>query len=503
MVKNIDKFENEEENVRIKLEKHLWPDEIKQRKKARRVKTLSIIVIIFIFFMGIAFGVKYYDKVIPAADKQLSAKFDAIVNIMENQWYFGAKDPSLVDGLFDDAIKGVTTKEKDPHTYYMSSEDLVEFTQSIDMGFVGIGVQYTTVDGNNIITQVFHGSPADISEVQEGDIIYKVDGTLVSEIPDGELPGFVKGEENTVVVIEFLRGTETITKEIVRGPVLNTAFGEMIDETVGYLEIYQFGSSTGFEVTDYLKMMSDQGMEKLIIDLRNNGGGYLGAFIDVCSSFVDEGEIIMQQEYADGTVEYSYAKGGKFDNINQIVILGNGNSASASEVLIMALTELREDTIFIGETTYGKGTVQNTHTFSDTTALKYTTSVWKSPSGVWVDEDGILPSEEVLLHDILYLGYEAMANDEKYELDSVSTYNVITQNALDFLGYDINRFDGYFDEELNKQIKLFQTDYNLNIDGILDSEVFGKVMSEVTKAWALEDSNDAQLNRAIDILHGK
>ncbi len=264
----------EEKKVRIQLQRHLWPDEIEERRHQKRSRILLIALLVCTFVLGMVVGgnVLSTKQTVPASSS-VSSKLDSVYSILKHNWFFGANDENIDQNLIDRALYGMSTSEEDPHTGYMSSQELESFTTSIDMGFVGIGVQYTTADNLNMITRVFHHSPAEAAEVLPGDIIYRVDGVLVSEMEPDTLPDFVKGEEGSQVVIEFLRDNEIVEKTITRGAVQNTAYGEMLEGNIGYLEIYQFGSSTGYEVQEYLNLMSNQGLTSLILDLRDNTGG--------------------------------------------------------------------------------------------------------------------------------------------------------------------------------------------------------------------------------------
>lgn len=496
---------DDEKKVRIQLEKHLWPDEIVEKKRKRRSKLILATLSMAMFCLGLVVGLSQAPQnrtVIQGNNGySVSSKIDSVYNLLRNNWYFASEDENIEQHLVDRALYGMSSSSVDLHTSYMSREEVEGFTSSIDMGFVGIGVQYNTTDGLNLITRVFHNSPAEKAGVLPGDIIYSVDGELCADLDSDEIVNRVRGVEGSEVIMQFLRDNEIIELTITRGTVQNTAFGEMLDESVGYLQIYQFGSSTGDEVAGYLEMMSQQGLRELIIDLRDDGGGYLDALVSVASSFLPQGTIVMKQVYADGTVEYSKAKKGMFENIENIVILVNEDTASAAEVLTLALKEQRDDVVVMGTTTYGKGTVQITHTFSDGSALKYTTAKWLSPNDVWVNGVGITPDIEVRLHDVLYMSYAMMEEGTVIEADTVSATVQLIQQSLDFLGYPVNRMDGYFDTSTLKALTEFQKEFGLTRQGSIDSETLEAVLAQVTKKWALDDSSDIQLQKAIEVLH--
>lgn len=494
----------EEEKVRIKLERHLWPDEMaeKEKKKSERLIALFVIVCMALVFMGgwVLGSVKPLINNTPTNQQIAETKLDKVLDIMSNSWYFAKEDPNIQETLMDQALYGLVQSEKDPHSTYLSSEELLDFTQSINMNFVGIGVQYIATDGINMIDRVFKNSPAEEAGVLAGDIISKIDGVSVEGLTSEDIKNMVRGESGSIVNIEFLRQGTPIELEITRREVNGTANGKMIENEIGYLEIYQFGDTTTEEVGLYLQDLTDQGMTKLIIDLRNNGGGYLNALVGIASYFVPKDTLVMQQEHADGSINESFALDKEYTNIDEIVILINENTASASEVLTLTLKEQRDDVTVMGTTSYGKGTVQVTQPFADGSALKYTTTKWLSPSGKSIDGEGITPDVEVELDKILNETYIAMEDEESYQFDSVSSNVKIMQESLQFLGYDVNRMDGYFDESTDSALKKFESDKKITVDGILDLDTLNALLSSVTKEWTLNPDKDIQLNKAIEVL---
>lgn len=501
----------DKKTVTVKLEKHLWPDEIEQRKRQKgkaMVKILVVLMIIASFGIGYCLGNKKPEKSMVASvtttkqDSFSYTKLKLVNSILAKDWYFGEDTDPFNENLVEKAILGMVNNETDIHTSYMTKEEAEEFTTSIDMGFVGIGVQFTTAENMNMVTRVFADSPAERAGVQAGDIIYKVDGIVVEDAQSDEIASLVKGEEGSHVKITFLRQNEEVELDIIRGKVENSAYGEMITDEIGYLEIYQFGSTTSNVIKSYLDSLTQQGMHKLIIDLRDNGGGYLLSLVDIASFFLPKDTVCIQQEYRDGTVEVSKTTGGNYESIDQIVILINGNTASASEVLAMALKEQRNDVTIIGTTSYGKGTVQISRPFTDGTTLKYTTSRWLTPLGNWVNGVGIIPDEEVALHEILYNAVYTFPEDMVFHNDEVSEFIRVAQLALDMLGYDVKRTDGYFDSSTLSSLISFQRSINLTNEGVLDTDTYEALISRVSMEWSLnKELYDTQLNRAVEILN--
>ncbi len=502
-------MKDEEKKVVVKLEKHKWPDEvekIQEQKVKRNKQTLLVVVmtatILFSFISGYLTGMSNVGNPVSSdearSDKEI-AKFKNVLDILSDEWYFSSELDDARRQLIDQALYGVTTNEIDPHTTYLSSEELQSFTQGINMNFVGIGVQYSELDGDFIVERVFRNSPAERAGVQVGDIFNSVDGQSVSGMESQDLQDIVRGEKGSDVLIGFNRQGVIVEINITRDEVTGTAFGKMIDDSIGYLEITNFGETTASEVKTWLEDLSNSGMTKLIIDLRDNGGGYLTSLIDIAGFFIDSGEVAIQQKYNDGSTVSASAKGSRFEGIEEIAILVNENTASASEVLTMTLKEQRDDVTVVGAVTFGKGTVQATVPLFDGSALKYTTSEWLSPKGVSINGVGIVPDIEVADHGVFH---EWITNEEeyRYELDMVGNEVKVMQLALDFLDYSVKRQDGYFDQSTKEALESFESKSNLEVDGILDSEVMNLLISAVIRDWKNNPEKDTQLQAAISVL---
>jgi len=393
----------------------------------------------------------------------------------------------------------MVNSDVDPHTVYMTPTESEQFTTSIDGNFVGIGVQYVMMEGYPLIQKVFRNSPAEAAGVQVGDIILTVDGVDVGEKTSDEIVSMVRGEQGSTVVIEFLRQDDHLTLDIVRAPVNTGAYWEVLDGNIGYLEITTFGMETGTEVNSALEDLKAQGVTSLIIDLRDNGGGYLISVQNIAGFFLPKGSVVLQQEYIDGSVDQTRTTGATQYSFDKIIVLTNENTASAAEVLAAALSELIDATL-VGTNTYGKGTVQETRSFADGSALKYTVAQWLTPEGKKIHGEGIAPDVEVKLHAVFYEAWPEMAEEETYSYDSVGEPIRLLQLSLDFLGYPVSRSDGYFDQSTLTSLKQFQSDLGMESTGVLTKDVLSAVYTKTLANWSLKrDLYDTQLDKAIEL----
>jgi len=490
-----------EKKVRIPLKRYEWPDE-KKEKRSRWVRG-SILVISILLSIGFGYSIKsaLVDETTPVESVSKLDRLEAIYSVLTDEWYFGRDQVDLETQLLEDAIKGMIDGTGDIHTSYMTSEEVTAFSESINRGFVGIGVSYFDNNGTFIIERVFIGSPAELAGVMPGDIIQSVDGESTQGLTSDDLVDRVRGVENTVVTIDFLRGEEVVTLAITRGVIKNTAFGKMIDKDTAYLELYQFGEGTAEEVKQYMNLFKENNAKDIIIVLRVNGGGYLSTLEQIGSMFVPRDGVLIQQEVYSGDKLVSKSSGNIMVEFDEIIILVNENSASASEVLTAAIKENNGATI-IGVTTYGKGTVQQQHAFSDGSALKYTVAEWLTPDGNHINGVGISPDVEVELHPVMQEIFTELTDEENYAFDSVHESVQDVQLALDFLGYEVDRTDGYFSSQTLDMLNAYISDYNLEVEPIINKELLSKLKSEVVRIWNVNKSEkDTQLLKALELIN--
>lgn len=504
-----DNKNNEDDELKvINLTKYESPelkDEKKKNKSLKRVAVISTMVAILVGWFGgsilpYGFASSLRTKLASIFTMDSSKKIEETLEIMENDWYFGSDIDDLNDRLIDQALVGITTNSEDKHTEYMSKEEMESFTQSINRNYVGIGVSYITTDDTAIIEKVYKDTPAEKAGLQSGDIIHTVDGEDVTGYASDEIKAAVQGKEGTVVTIGIIRDGKNIAIDITRAEVSSTTYGELLENDIAYLQLYQFGTTTPDEVKNYLDDFNSA--KSLIIDLRDNGGGYLDSVEGVASCFLDKGTVVMSQEFSNGESKVTTTSSDKYTDIENIVVLVNENTASAAEVLTLALKQQRDDVTVVGTTTYGKGTVQVSKLFDDGSAIKYTTSKWLSPDGTWVNDLGITPDEEVKLDEVFYESFTALEDDESYTVDSVNEAVQDAQKALNYLGYTVDRSDGYFSNETGNALKKFKEEHNLSGDEILDKDTYNALRSAVLLDWNTTTTHDTQLAKAKEILNG-
>lgn len=295
--------------------------------------------------------------------------------------------------LLEGAMKGMAAAVKDPYTVYMTADEYTSFMESSQGSFYGIGAQLGVRDDKVTIIAPIEGSPAEKAGLKAGDVILKVDDYEVVDTNTEEVVSRVRGEEGQSVKLTIQRDDKDIFEvEIVRAEIKNESVkGEMLDEDTAYIQITTFSDEeVSQKFTDKINELKAEGMKKLVLDLRGNPGGYLNECVNIASHFIKEGEIVTYtiDKYDQKVV--SKSKGGDLLGM-PLVVLVDGGSASASEVVTGALRDHKAATI-IGTTTFGKGIVQQLIELPDNEGgLKVTTSKYYTPDGENIHGTGITP----------------------------------------------------------------------------------------------------------------
>ena len=399
--KEVKKVESNAEQKEVKKRKRtIKKEETDVIKRSVEFSLIEVIVIVLItgIAVSVASGILVYNnydrlnnKVISASDSDLSEFVDNYNKILNN--YVEELDKKE---LIDAAISGMYNYIGDEYTVYMDSDNTSDFLEQLYGEYTGIGVEITNeIDGeNNIrvrVNRVFKNSPAEKSGIMPNDIITRVDG--VNVVDSTSLAETIKkGEKDTYQITYIRDGVEnelTLTRERV---LINSVSSEIYDD-VGYIKLDTFSATTKDQIKEYLDGF-DKNVKSLVIDVRDNTGGYLDTAYDVSDLFVEKGKVIYQMKERGDKITSYKANTGVYRHFDKIVILINNSSASASEILALALKESANATI-VGVNSFGKGTVQETGNLSSGAMVKYTKAYWLSPNGNSINKTGIKPDIEV------------------------------------------------------------------------------------------------------------
>lgn len=298
--------------------------------------------------------------------------------------------------LLDKAIAGMMDYLGDDYTTYLDDESTEELFDSLSGKYTGIGVSINNNDKS--IVKVYDNTPAKKAGILVGDIIIGLNNTDVTNMSATEVVNLIKNNKDTFT-LKLQRGSEVVTVSLKNETLIapNTEYYVIEGTTTGYLYMQTFSNTLAEQVENALKDLEDQGMTSLIIDLRNNTGGYLTAATDVANIFLEKGKRIYSLDYQNEVTNFNDDT--KEHKEYKIVVLVNENTASASEILAAALKESYGATI-VGETSFGKGKVQQTMKLDDGSMVKYTSAYWLTPSGTCIDGIGISPDYYVVNEEI-------------------------------------------------------------------------------------------------------
>lgn len=310
--------------------------------------------------------------------------------IVDN-YYLETDDETLIQG----AIDGMLAALDDPYTFYYTVEDMLAQRESATGEYRGVGMSVQMNDEGTItVVRVFEGSPAEGAGLLAGDRVVAIDGVRV-DIQTGkdldEAVSRIRGEVGTDVALTILRGEAEADYTITRGDVLINYIESQMLGDVGYIHIYEFEQTTAGDFKKAAAYFKEQNAKGLVIDLRNNPGGLLDAVVKIADGLLPKGRIIYTEDRA-GNVSSYYSDADHWDI--PLVVLINGESASASEILAASIQDYGRGAI-VGTTSFGKGIVQLLMTFEDGAGMQYTEARYYTPSGRYIHEVGVDPDVEV------------------------------------------------------------------------------------------------------------
>lgn len=301
-----------------------------------------------------------------------------------------------VDDIINGLKTGLVESAGDPYTNYLSTEDNEDFDSQLSGTFTGIGAELIEENNVVVVSTPLSGFPAEKAGVKARDIIFKIDGEDATQLTVADAVKKIRGEKGTTVKLTLIREGEQIEVSIVRDVINIPSVKSEVINGIGYMTIYRFGDDTTELARKYAQEYKNSGINGVVVDLRNNPGGYLEESVGVASLWLDKNSVVVEEKRGDVSIKKDRAYGGNILKGTKTVVLINGGSASASEILAGALKDNNLATL-VGEKTFGKGSVQQLEEFKDSSALKVTVAKWFTPSGKNIDKEGISPDKEVVL----------------------------------------------------------------------------------------------------------
>lgn len=410
-IDNISETNYKEEKVVKEIEEKTSFDDNENSKNKKNVKktTFNLLEVIIIMIITALFGafigssVVYFssddDSEIKIDNKDLD-EFVTTYNELVSDYYTKLDK----DKLLEAGIKGMIDYLDDPYSSYMDTDASNDFNEEIDGNFVGMGVEIQRQkDGKIKIVTIFKNSPAEKSGFKIGDIIVKVGNKSVEDMDTNEVSKLIKGKVGTKVTITIERNGDNqeieLTRESIDIPSVSSEVLESNGSKIGYIKINLFAKNTASQFEEHLEQMKKANVKGIVLDVRGNGGGYLSVVTEIASHFLNNNSVVYQLETR-GVIKKTYAMSVKKCKL-PVVVLVDGGSASASEILASALNE-NNNSPLVGVKTYGKGTVQKTHELKSGATIKYTIQSWLTAKGNKIDGVGISPSKKVELNKSYY-----------------------------------------------------------------------------------------------------
>jgi carboxyl-terminal processing protease len=370
--------------------------------KPRRSGAINL-VIGFVLGLAVFWAFSTFYRPVAGKNQLDTAMLYKVQSILRQKY-----DGEIDYGKFSEgAAAGAVASLGDPYTVFLDQQNNKELADDLKGELTGVGIEVGQKDGKLTVIAPFDGTPASKAGIRAGDIIATIDGEETSSLTIDQAVNKIRGEKGTVVKLGIIRAGELlkeieITRELISIPSVSY---EMKDGKIGYIKIRRFGEDTASLVKSAGASLKSQGAKAVIVDVRDNPGGYLESAVEVASQFANKGVIVEERSRnSKPKLEYAIAGGTMIDI--PVIMLINGGSASASEILAGALNDNDRATL-VGEKTYGKGSVQEVVCLSPVfmnsdcpgASLKVTIARWFTPAGINISKEGIKPEVEVKLTD--------------------------------------------------------------------------------------------------------
>jgi carboxyl-terminal processing protease len=457
--------------------------------KYLRMKPFAFIMLILftivltagLTIFALTFGDKKAVEVKMPEERTEFEKLYEAYDTLKSKYYEDVNDEELVYG----AINGMFDALGDPYSDYMNVEEATSFNESLSSSFQGIGAEIQERNGYIMIVSPIKNTPAEKAGLLPKDMVLAVDGESVKGFSATEAVLLIRGQKDTEVTLTIQRGdAEPTDVTLVRDDIpVETVYGDIDENGIAHFQITSFSEDTAKELQNLLAEYETQGMKGIVLDVRQNPGGYLKAAIDISNLFVKEGKTIVQIQEKESKVQEVVAQSGKKYNLPITVLIDEG-SASASEILAGALKESYGAKL-VGLKSFGKGTMQEVIYLEDGSNLKFTTGKWLTPDGNWINEKGIKPDVEVQYPDYASLSYIDPA--QTYEVGSNHAVIQSAERMLEVLGFNPGEVNQSFDEKTAAALKQFQKDKELEANGILTGETTYALMDAISEKLKTED----------------
>lgn len=428
-------------------------------------------------------------------------------DLIEQESVYDVTSDKLVEG----ALKGMANAINDPYSTYYTEQEAALHKQTLASERIGIGIELSQSEGKIVVIAPVKDSPADKAGIRPLDELIQIDDTRLDGKSLADVIKLMQGEEGEKLSLVLYRPSidqhvkVIVERKRLKNETVKSDVIEVEGTKIGYVTVTLFGEDTALEWKKALDNVIAQDVEGLIIDVRNNPGGYLFSVTQILSFFDQNEKILAYMQNHEGETEALKTK--KADQLKEyekqlrewpITIIQNEGSASASEVFAGALQEWKR-AVVIGVTSFGKGTVQQSWELQNGGEVKLSTNKWLTPSKRWIHSVGIEPDVEVVQHPLYSVETKLLKG--RYQAGEYSEEVAYSQLVLRELGYSVHRADGFFDMDTSEAVLQFRKKHDLEEGRHIDEKFFTELTKQLQQ---FKDSpvNDMQLQMSISyIMH--
>lgn len=435
---------------------------------------------------------KVVDVVSPQpAERQDFKKLYDVYDELQANYLKEIDSPQLIEG----AVDGMVDALKDPYTDYLTKEEAKQLNESISSSFEGIGAEIRESDNYVRIVSPIKNSPAEKAGLLPNDLILAVDGKSIQGLSSSEAVLLIRGEKGTDVTLKVQRSEEEPFEIVVKRDLIpiETVYTNVLGDHIGHIQLTSFSEHTYEELRKAITSFEKEGIQGIVLDVRQNPGGRLDQVEQIADLFVPAGKGVYQYEGKDGLKQLFVASEGDKVTVPLTLLVDDG-SASASEILAGALKD-STDIPIVGLKTFGKGTVQTPKEMKDGSILKMTTANWLTPNGAHIHEKGIEP--DVKVDYPTYASLPFLNPNEPMKEGDVSPQVKVLQQMLHHIGYTLPTIDGAYGPATVQAVRQFQEKENLPVDGIVQKETTFAIM-DALREQLKED--DPQLKKAKELV---
>lgn len=374
-----------------------YDDPVSRRSSPRA--GLFVLGLVIALGIGFILGSRYDNLLSSSITGGLDySELDEIYKTLGENYDGEIDDTALIEG----AKRGMVEGLGDEYTQYFSYDDSQEFYSSLEGSFEGIGAELMNKDGQLTINNVLDDTPAQRAGLRAGDIISRVDNTDTITWSAESAVQIIRGEAGTNVKLMIIRGHETIEFTVTRAKITSPSVTHEIRDGIGYLRVGRFSDTDTTQlVRQAAKAFVDANVSGIVLDLRGNGGGYVSVAVDLASLWLERGQVVVSEKAGDIVASTETASGNNVLSGTPTVVLIDGNSASASEIVAGALSD-HEAATLVGKQSFGKGSVQIMKELRSGSQLKITIAKWYTPDGTNINLAGIKPDVDVDFDSVQY-----------------------------------------------------------------------------------------------------